>query len=245
MTRKILLSLCVAAVGNMVLLGASYADMVATGDAVDSWFTDNGYRVFADADGIERGWGGQAYDAEYLLYKTEGTKISIGLQTGFDIVDGYYRGVRDGDIFLTINGVNYGLWTQSQPDVYMDKLHPLTTVNSVEFQGTGNHVPFEYIWDGTPEELIADAYKAQGNALNSRSYVGGFTFDMTSLSDFADYTVADALDISVQWTMSCGNDYIGGSFQVPAAPVPEPASTLLFGAGVLGFAGVIRRRRQG
>jgi len=43
--------------------------------------------------------------------------------------------------------------------------------------------------------------------------------------------------LAFHWTMTCGNDVIEGQ----TSPVPEPASMLLFGAGLIGLAGLRRR----
>jgi hypothetical protein len=44
----------------------------------------------------------------------------------------------------------------------------------------------------------------------------------------------------VAWTPWCANDVIGGG--MPMDPVPEPATMLLFGTGMTGLAGALRRR---
>jgi len=60
-----------------------------------SYWSNNGYIQFANDDGhVGPGSGGQAFDAEYLYYKLNGNTLYLGLQTGFNIVDGnQYPGV--------------------------------------------------------------------------------------------------------------------------------------------------------
>jgi hypothetical protein len=62
---------------------------------------------------VDPGWGGQAFDAEYLYYKWSGSVLSIGVQSGFNLTTGlvasggknYYAG----DLALSFdsNASNY------------------------------------------------------------------------------------------------------------------------------------------
>ncbi len=76
----------------------------------------SGWNMLANEDGVGSGgyvgpgYGGQAFDAEYLFYKLEGNQLSVGLQTGFNIIsdngilfsDG--RRYYGGDLALSFDG---------------------------------------------------------------------------------------------------------------------------------------------
>ena len=79
-----------------------------TGNNILSVF--NGWTQIAGDEGHIDFGGGQDFDSEYLFTKVEGTQLSIGLQTGFDILDGHvnYYGTDyyAGDIALNIQPSN-------------------------------------------------------------------------------------------------------------------------------------------
>jgi hypothetical protein len=52
-----------------------------------------------------------------------------------------------------------------------------------------------------------------------------------------DYDFGPVSEYGFHWTMTCGNDVIEGG-----APVPEPATMLLFGSGLIGLAALGRKR---
>lgn len=65
---------------------------------------------------------------------------------------------------------------------------------------------------------------------------GGIHFNF----DDIDLLSLGIADLGFHWTMTCANDVIEGSINV----VPEPATMLLFGAGLAGLAGLRSRRRK-
>ena len=83
------------------------ADPITT--VFDSSWTQIASEDYVGPSGyVNPGYGGQDFDAEYLYYKLAGTTLSIGLQSGFNLVTGsvYYSGKTyyAGDLALSIDG---------------------------------------------------------------------------------------------------------------------------------------------
>jgi hypothetical protein len=244
----------VITLGILLLPGVVNAGLIDDG----TWA---GWSVLAteDQEGnfnyVDPGYGGQRFDAEYLLYKLEGNILSIGLQTGFDIVDGHqlYGGKNywAGDIALSFDGVvlgsagtyeyalDFGLgqcgWSnngnadcgQLNEEGLNNSagVYAVTSWNNNVYSGHHQSDPFAMISASATYDLLSND---AGQIADH--YYRQMSFDLSALG----LTAIDGFD--AHWTMSCGNDAIDGSVSVP-----EPSSMLLLALGLIGLS--MSRRR--
>ncbi|MFH1153376.1 MAG: PEP-CTERM sorting domain-containing protein [Pseudomonadota bacterium] len=182
---------------------------------------------------------------------------------GYDFVAGNSN-IYSGDLFIDINGdakygtgnvgggsgnvttaYNFGYdyvfdldFTNLSYAVY--KLSESATVilnQNVYYSGNIGSNPWRYesggtyVTGGTFGYLTGQADNADSNNILAGGYHNVATFDLSFLNPGTEFTT--------HFTMGCGNDNLMGAGQTP---VPEPSTMILMGLGILGLAGLKKKR---
>lgn len=247
----------------IILAVIPFTLQMANAAPISSFSTANGWTQFADDDGVgsngyvNPGWGGQAFDAEYLFYKLDGNTLSLGLQAGFDLETGKVvhsgKNYWAGDLALSFDGdasnyeyaVDFGLLTKDYNQnlvggptgINPAGLYSVTAWNTGVYYGFTSSNPFA-MDSGDLKGVLSANISGDDTVGGDLSYYRIVSFNLSDIGIVADNGFA----LDGHWTMSCGNDAINGKTEI--APVPEPASMLLLGTGLVGLAGICERKRR-
>lgn len=186
----------------------------------------------------------------YVLTTPSGATTIPGL-VGSTVIDfesttpGTYTTLTLSGVTFTPDGSNL-MWVDNayagQYNNFGQSLHnnydPLS-FNTLNINFNGTTSGFGFFWGASDSTWVLNAYDS------SHSLIESFTLPITSFSNAGDFVGLVDPGIASATLVGTGSDYIfvdNFEFNGKGTTVPEPSSFLLFGSGILGMVGVLRRK---
>lgn len=249
------LKLIFGLVALFLLIGSTAFSQNITIDDLNS--RGNGWYGGQEDDEVEPGMAkGQVWDLEGMFL--EGTTLSV--VGGYDFINGE-DGFTSGDLFLDIDG-----------DAVYGDIHGSSNGNHIVTHNSGydyvldlDFVNLTYdIYAIDTETYVQTSYYKQNQGSNPWLYESGgeliaedLAIEYTTESEYGIFFNGGwhnqfSVDISfllndtafiAHYTMGCGNDNLMGQ-GVVVHHQPEPGTMLMLGFGLIGIAGLSRRKMQ-
>ena len=164
------------------------------------------------------------FDVEAIYFDNDSNYAYVAIIHGLPESGDPYYGFKPGDIAIDVGSdgsYEYGV------DIYERKLYSVTNWLKVYYSGHSVSNPWA-IQSGT---VIGNVSLAYSNGQKSH-----YVIETAIPLSYLGLNAGDHL--TIHWTMECGNDYLN----LDATVVPEPATLLLLGTGLIAF-GISRRKK--
>jgi len=170
---------------------------------------------------------------------SDGDYFYNNYESGYTTPGGTYGGLEPSDL-IQVNQISSFTLTFDSPveDLYM----AMVSVGQ----------PDVYFADGTLDHLLVEVTYSFEDVFSVETfgpnfwYMGGYSVNGTDLTgwEYNGILLFEGIFSSISFDVLTPEHWSGFNFAPISSPVPEPASMLLFGTGLIGLAGTLRRKKR-
>ncbi|MBC8185119.1 PEP-CTERM sorting domain-containing protein [candidate division KSB1 bacterium] len=223
-----------------------------TGPTVDTITEDNADQLSGVNTYVGPGYthNGNTYDVEAIYFDNDVLYGYIAIVSGVAPLavhnsGTYQSGYMSGDIGISVTSgtgehdYEYGIDINNNYAGGSDPTAQLMSVSDwdeVEYYPEAN--PWEINAGSAAGTGYAQAFYTGYTPAYDSTYNGHYVLEVAFLLEDLGLLYGD--EFTIHWTMECGNDYL--DLVATVDPIPEPATMVLFGTGLIGIAGIGRKR---